>query len=222
MKALRGKGSTPTPERVPFRRGVKGVRARLMWGFTLIELLIVIALMVVLGAVGFTSLVDKNQRDEFDSTVKRAIITLNQARDRSATQDSLDAESASDWWGVYFYKGIETTDNGLEVCTTASYGAPNGVPSFNLLIYEGTAGVVETFVLPESVSFDVTSTFGTDPYNCTKIINFKQITGVQNLSGGATSSEVILRLTRDSSVSSTIMVYSNGLIEFTGKEESGE
>jgi len=212
MKVIRGKGFT-----------LPNFLKKNLGGFTLIELLIVIALMVVLGTVGFTSLVEKNQRDEFDSAVKRAIITLNQARDRSATQDSLDAENASDGWGVYFYKGIETTNNGLEVCATASYGARDGVPSFNLIVFEDTVEIIETFILPESVSFDVTSTFGTNPTVCGIIISFKQITGAQNLyGGGTTSSEVILRLTRDPSVSSTIMVYANGLVEFTGKEESDE
>ena len=111
-------------------------------GFTLIELLIVIALIVVLGAVGFTSLVDKNQRDEFDLTLKRMVTILNQARDRSATQDSLDAKDAADWWGVYFYKGTETTWAGIEVCKTASYGAPDGIPSFNLAKFEDAVEII--------------------------------------------------------------------------------
>src|SRR3989344_4031975 len=217
MKALSGKGFTPTPERVPFRRGVKGARARLVWGFTLIELLIVIALMAVLGAIGFTSLVGKNRQDEFDFTVKRIVTVLNQARDRSATQDPFDAKNSFDKWGVMFYKGTETTDFGLEMCKNASFGAIDGVPSYNLVKFEDTAGVVEGFVLPGSVSFDVTSTFGTNPNTCAKLVYFNQITGSQYLFGGATSSEVVLFLTGDPTVSSTIMIYSTGLVEFTGR-----
>jgi len=191
-------------------------------GFTIIELLIVIALMVILGTIGLVNLTNKNRVDEFNATVRKMVTLLNQARDRSVTQNELNTSDPGNHWEVYFYRGTETTHLGLLACKTNQYVPVEGVPSFSLArVNQGIREIRGFFPLPASVSFDGTSTFGgVNPILCNKPAGFNQITGTSNLT--AASSAIYIYLTGDPSISSTITVYPSGLVEFTGGEEVEE
>jgi len=187
-------------------------------GFTLIELLIVIALMVILGAIGFTSLVEKNQRDEFNSTVRRIVTLLNQARDRSFTQDNFNATNVSDNWGVSFYRGpFPAPTNDLCLSKLPSGFSPSS-PGFS--ITGSNLGNNQYFSLPATISFE-SSSFGryTGDWaqGCKFTFGFRQITGALLTGTGiATSAEVRVYMTSNPDVSSTIFIYPSGLIESSG------
>jgi len=83
-------------------------------GFSLLELVIVIAIIAILGTVGFVKLTDYFIRNNLEKDAQKIAFTLKNARDRSISQDR------GFQWGVHF-ENPATGKGFYELFAGASY-----------------------------------------------------------------------------------------------------
>lgn len=163
-------------------------------GFTLIELILSFTILAIIGTVGTIYFLNLRDRKVLDITAEEIVFALRDAQQKSISQASNPVGQLNDWgWGVCF-NNTTTSD--------AFYALYS-----NLCTLPGGGEEISRYYLNQSVVF-------ISPSSITKSqISFSKGTGMR-FNSILTTSSVTIALTRDNTISRTIIVNDAGVISY--------